>query len=192
MSRRRTALRLLTLSALLAGLSALLVFLGPLYARGLAALLSPFTAGDPLITTRDLSVYVVSTRFTPSPHQTHVDFHSFLLSFGYLVAVGLFLFDSRPRLRSRAWLLLITCLALVAAHVAGLYVAGSLTRAWLAGDKTPEDVYSAVTTLTLAWALVPAAVWMLWFLYRSRLPGRLSAATPERPRRLKPRRARSR
>ena len=100
------------------------------------------------------------------------------------MTVGLFLFDSRPRLRSRAWLLLITCLALVAAHVAGLYAAGSLTRAWLAGDKTPEDVYSFVTTLTLVWALVPAAVWMLWFLYRSRLPGRLSAPTPERPRRL--------
>ena len=56
MSPRRTSLRFLTLSALLAGLSALLVFLGPLYARGLASLLSPFTSGDTLITTRDLSV----------------------------------------------------------------------------------------------------------------------------------------
>ena len=142
------------------------------------------------IRTREFSIYVIATRFSPDPRQTNIHFHSFLLSYGYLVAFGLVLLDSRPRIAPRLVLLAIACLTLFAAHVAGLYVAGTFVRAWLEGSKTSEDIYGPITTLTLAWALVPAAVWFLGYLHTSLSPG--SSARRDHAPRPRPRRTTSR
>ena len=162
---RPTPRRLLALAATLALLSALWVVVGPVYARGLAEVLDSIVSAGVNVRTRDDSIYVIATRFSPETRQTNINFHSFLLSYGYLIAAGLFIFDQRPRLRPRLALLALGVAALLAAQLVGLYVAGLLTKSWLDGGRTPEDIGSAVTTLTLAWALVPAVVWILGYLH---------------------------
>ena len=156
---------LLALAAALALLSALWVLVGPIYAKGLAEALDSIASAGVDVRTRDDSIYVIATRFSPETRQTNINFHSFLLSYGYLVAVALFIFDGRRRLRPRLVLLALGVAALLAAQLVGLYVAGLLTKSWLDGGRTSEDIGGAVTTLTLAWALVPAVVWVLGYLH---------------------------
>jgi hypothetical protein len=160
-----TKRRVAALVGTLAVLSALWVLIGPLYAKVLAEVLDAFAASGVDVRTRDDSIYVIATRFSPETRQTNINFHSFLLSYGYLVAAGLFVFDQRRELRPRLVLLGVACLSLLAAQLVGLYVAGLLTRSWLEGGKTPDDISGAVTTLSLAWALVPAAAWVMGYLH---------------------------
>ena len=119
------------------------------------------------VRTQDDSVYVIATQFSPEDSPDQHTLPLFLLSYGYLVALGLFLIDFGARIKPRLYLLGISGLALLVAHVVGLYVAGSVTESWLNGDKTPDDIYGAVTTLSLAWALVPAGVWTMGIFYRN-------------------------
>ena len=174
-----TKRRLAALVGTLALLSGLWVLIGPLYAKGLAEVLDALAASGVDVRTRDDSIYVIATQFSPEPRQTNINFHSFLLSYGYLVAAGLFVFDQRRELRPRLALLLVACLSLLAAQLVGLYVAGLLARSWLEGGKTPDDISGAVTTLTLAWALVPAAAWVMGYLHSQATgPGEGHEAAP--------------
>ena len=81
--------RLAAAGVILAVLSALWVPLGPLYVEGLDAVLSLFTSRGLEIETRDQSIYLIASEFPNSDRQTNIHFHAFLLSYGYLVAVGL-------------------------------------------------------------------------------------------------------
>ena len=85
-----TKRRLAALVGTLAALSALWVLIGPLYAKVLAEVVDALAASGVDVRTRDDSIYVIATRFSPETRQTNINFHSFLLSYGYLVAAGLF------------------------------------------------------------------------------------------------------
>ena len=178
-------LRLAVAGLVLAILSALWVLLGPLYAEALDAVLSVFTSPELTVETRDDSIYLIASEFPGADRQTNIHFHAFLLSYGYLVAVGLFVTEAVVTRRGRLSVLAVSSGALLIAHLVGLYVAGSFTLDWMRGDKTADDVGGAVTTLTMAWTLVPAAVWILAILQ-----GQL--ASPGGPQRFGVRRRRAR
>ena len=160
----RLPVRLAAAGLVLATLSVLWVPLGPLYAQALDAVLSVFTSRELAIETRDQSIYLVASEFPGSERQTNIHFHAYLLSYGYLVAVGLFITEAVTSRRGPLSVLAVSSAALLIAHLVGLYVVGSFTLDWMRGEKTADDVNGAVTTLTMAWALVPAGVWTFAFL----------------------------
>jgi hypothetical protein len=123
--------------------------------------------------------YLVASEFPDSDRQTNIHFHAFLLSYGYLVALGLFLIEASAPRRNRVTVLAVSSAALLVAHLVGLYVAGSATLEWMRGEKSADDVIAVVTTLTMTWALVPAVVWTFAFIQRH-----LAAAAPRRTRRV--------
>ena len=123
--------------------------------------------------------YLVASEFPDSDRQTNIHFHAFLLSYCYLVALGLFLIEASAPRRNRVTVLAVSSAALLVAHLVGLYVAGSATLEWMRGEKSADDVGAVVTTLTMTWALVPAVVWIFAFIQRH-----LAAAAPRRTRRV--------
>ncbi|MBI4336985.1 MAG: hypothetical protein HY683_04060 [Chloroflexi bacterium] len=152
--------------AIMGAMAVAWVFLAPLYAAAWSVLLRPFTPNSLTLSISDANLVLTTTDALLPSHQTSVYFHAFLLAYGYLVAAGLCVVDFRASVMARLRFLAISYALLFFAHGVGLYAAAAYAQSWLGSPRSSQEVYGFLTTLTLAWALLPAALWVLWSLRR--------------------------